>query len=222
MTSRRWFRLIAALVLVLAPADLRGARGQLAGYPSIGQFGGGYGTSALGGYGGGSSVGYGIRTGQVGSGYGSTAGLYGQAYRVHRAQTTVALQPLYSAITSLPGWDGPTRRVHRRVRPRPLEAQVLTLDHNGKILWPSTIPADPASTALRQEAEAAVLAVVRESKSTGHASIRPVIAAKQKLSTYERKILPGIKGRSVTEGDDLERFFVELDRSLDAMNSVYN
>ena len=83
-------------------------------------------------------------------------------------------------------------------------------------------PRRPGIDRAAQEAEAAVLAVVRESKSTGHASIRPVIAAKQKLSTYERKILPGIKGRSVTEGDDLERFFVELDRSLDAMNSIYN
>jgi hypothetical protein len=221
MTSRRWFPWIAALLLVLASADLRDARGQLAGYPSIGQFGGGYGPSALSGYGGASSGGYGIRTGQYGSGYGSTAGLYRQGYGVQRAQTTVALQPLYSAITSLPGWDGPTRRVHRRSRPGPTEAQVLTLDHNGKILWPRTIPDDPASTALRQEAETAVLAVVRESKSTGHASIRPVIAAKEKLSTYERKILPAIKDRSVSEGDDLDRFFVELDRALEAMNSVY-
>ena len=224
MTSRRWFPWIAALLLVLAPADLRSASGQLAGYPSVSQLGAGfgtgagYGTNALGGYGGG----YSIHTGQVGSGYGSTAGLYRQAYGVQRAQTTVALQPLYSAITSLPGWDGPTRRVRRRVRPRAVEAQIVTLDHNGKILWPSIIPADPTSTALRQEAEAAVLAVVRESKSTGHASIRPVIDAKHRLSIYERKILPGIKGRSVTEGDDLERFFVELDRSLDAMNSIYN
>ncbi len=77
---------------------------------------------------------------------------------------------------------------------------------------------DPSSAALRKEAETAFEAVFHESKSTGHASIRPVIDTKQKLSAYERKILPGIKGQSVSEGDDLERFFVNLDRSLDEMN----
>ena len=125
MTSRRWFRLIAALLLVLVPADLRGARGQLAGYPSI------------------SRAASAAATGRVPSGATAAAprrvwhphgpGRVGiridrrplpAGLRVQRAQTTVALQPLYSAITSLPGWDGPTRRVRRRVRPRPVEAPV--------------------------------------------------------------------------------------------------
>jgi hypothetical protein len=55
----------------------------------------------------------------------------------------------------------------------------------------------------------------------GATSIRPVIAAMEKLSAYERKILPGIKGRSVADGDALERFFVDLDRSLDEMNAAF-
>ncbi len=74
---------------------------------------------------------------------------------------------------------------------------------------------------LKQEAESAVRSVIQESKLTGHASVRPVIAAKNKLSIYERTILPDIKGRNVTDGDELERFFVDIDRSLDALTNYY-
>jgi hypothetical protein len=166
-------------------------------------------------------LGYGIRTGQVGSGYQSAYGLYRQAYSAPRAQTTVALQPLYSAITSLPGWNGPTRRVRRRAHVSYSDPPIPRYDHNGKILWPGLVLDDPASAGLRREAETAFQAVFRESKSTGHASIRPVIDAKNKLSAYERKILPNIKGRRVADGDALERFFVDLDRSLDLQNAAF-
>jgi hypothetical protein len=234
MTSRRWVRWTTALGLGLALAAPPDARGQFgsgfpvagqfnAGFPSAGQFGisPGYGPNALGGIGAGPTLGYGIRTGQIGGGYGLAGGLYGQAYAVPRAQTTVALQPLYSAITSLPGWDGPTRRYHRRARHARYDPPIPHYDRDGKILWPGMIHDDLSSGVLRREAEIAFEAVFRESKSTGHASIRPVIHAKEKLSAYERQILPGIKGRSVPDGDYLERFFVDLDRSLDAMNSVF-
>lgn len=79
----------------------------------------------------------------------------------------------------------------------------------------------PTSGELRRRAEGAVAAVVAESKSTGHASIRPVIDAKAKLSAYERRIFPRIRARNVTDGDDRERFFVERDRALDWMCAVY-
>lgn len=237
MISRRWIKVFAALGLGLALVGARGARGQFGGYSSFGQYGVGY--SSLGqvgtnlgagvgyggiSFGGGPPSGYGIISGQVGSVYQSTGNLYRQAYRVARPQTTVALQPLYSAITSLPGWSGTSgggyRRV-RHVRPRSLDPPIPHYDRNGNILWPGIIQDDPTSTALRREANEAFRAAFRESKSTGHASIRPVIAAKNKLSAYERKILPAIKGRSVPDGDALEAFFVDLDRSLDVMNSYY-
>jgi hypothetical protein len=216
--------LATALGLGLALTGPGGARGQFsAGGSSFGQLNTGsvYGANTLGGIGYGPARGYGIRTGQIGPGYQSAGGLYGRSYAAARPQTTVALQPLYSAITSLPGWNGPTRSLHRRVHRRPAEPPIQRYDRDGKIRWPSTIPADPTSTALRQEADAAFLAVVRESQSTGHASIRPVIDAKNKLSAFEHKILPEVKARNVTDGNDLDRFFVDLDRSLDAMNSVF-
>ena len=73
-------------------------------------------------------------------------------------------------------------------------------------------PRRPGVDRIAEGGRGRLSAVVNESKSTGHASIRPVIDAKKKLSDYERKILPGIKGRNVTDGDELERFFVNLDR----------
>ena len=217
----------AALVLVMAMAAPTGAGGQFAArYPSFSQLGTGTGYGA--GVGSGAvaypSLGYGIRTGQVGAGYGSAYGIYRPSYAVPRAQTTIALQPLYSAITSLPGWNGTTGRVPRRihhVRRRSLDPPYPRYDRNGNILWPRTIHDDATSTPLRREAEDAFLAAFRESKSTGHASIRPVIAAKDKLSAYERKVLPAVKGQSVSDGDALEAFFVDLNRSLDLMNAYF-
>ncbi len=225
MSSRWRLMLITAVGLGLAPI---GARGQLAGYPSTGQFGAGFGTgvgygaNGFGSLGGNASLGYGIRNGGIGTGYQSVSGLYQQAYRAARPQTTVALQPLYSAITSLPGWSGGTRRAPRRVHHvRTSAPPAPTFDRDGKILWPSTIPSDPASVELRRSAEEAVRSVVRESKLTGHASIRPVVDAKDKLSAFERKILPEVKTKNATDGAALETFFFDLDRSLDAMTYVY-
>lgn len=215
MTARRRVMLTAALGLGLALAGPRGAHGQSG---ALGTYGG----NSFGNFGVTPSFGYGIRTGQLGPGYQSAGGIYRPSYYANRPQTTIQLQPLFSAITSLPGWDGPTtRRVHRRVHTRAAGPRIPPYDRYGKILWPGTIPSDPESADLRRAAESAFQAVVRESKSTGHASIRPVIDTKGKLSAYERRILPDIKARNVTDGDDLERFFVDLDRSLDAMNSVF-
>jgi hypothetical protein len=215
MTARQRFLFTPALGLCLAAAASRDARGQFGGARS------GFGVNPLGNPGSNSSLGYGIRTGQMSAGYGYASGIYGRNYAPVRAQTTVQLQPLFSAITSLPGWNGPTTRVHRRVHRRPIEPKVTPYDRDGKILWPSTIPADPDSTELRRAADDAFRAVVRESQSTGHASIRPVIDTKNKLSAFERKILPDVKAQNVTDGENLERFFGDLNWSLDAMNSVF-
>ena len=104
---------------------------------------------------------------------------------------------------------------------RPSTPLTPPFDDNGKILWPSTIPNDPAAADSRQTAEAAVRAVVHESKSTGHASVKPVIEAKNKLSAFERKVLPEVKSKNATDGTALETFFLELDKALDAMTYVY-
>lgn len=60
-----------------------------------------------------------------------------------------------------------------------------------------------------------------ESKSTGHASVRPVIDAKHKLSAFERSVLPAIRTRNATDGAAVEMFFLDLDRALDELTFRY-
>ena len=228
MISRPWGTIFSVGLLVMMPAACGQARAQFGatGFPSAGSFGSGYGANLSPGYNyyGGSfssGYGYGVRTGQVGTGYQSAGRLYGQGFQA-RPQTTIALQPLYSAITSVPGWYGPPHRARRRLHStRPSVPRTTPFDKDGKILWPSTIPDDSTAQELRRAAEAAVLAVVQEWKSTNHASIRPVIDAKNKLSAFERKVLPEVKTKNATDGAALETFFFDLDKALDTMTYTY-
>lgn len=195
--------------------------GQLgSGFPSNTALGAGYGT--VGGYGA-SPYGYGVRTGQVGSGYQSAARLYNYSYQAARPQTVTSYQPLINAITLLPGWNGPSPsyRVHRRRRTQSDAPHPPPFDDTGKIIWPSTIPNDPSSVSLRKAADDAVKSVVLEWKATGHGSVRPVIDAKKKLSAYEHAALPAVKSKNATDGTALESFFVDLDRVLDVLTLTY-
>jgi hypothetical protein len=182
----------------------------MAGYGWVG----GYGTSPYG-------YGYGVQNGQVGPGYYAASQLYGRAYQPARSGTVTNFQPLMSAITSLPGWNAPTYRVRRRSYSRPSAPRTPSFDDNGKILWPSTIPDDPASASLRRAAEEAVRTAVYESKTTGHGSVRLVIDAMHKLSAFEHKVLPVVKNNNSTDGAALELFFHDLDQALDALTHVY-
>jgi len=178
-----------------------------AGYASVG----GYGISPYS---------YGVQTGQVAPGYRPAGSLYSNVHQAARPQTTVAFQPLYDAITALPGWNRSTHRARRRLRsvssaPRP--SSISPFDDAGKITWPGAIANDSATAKLRETAEDAVRTVVRESKSTGHASVRPVVEAKNKLSAFERQVLPGVKSRNRTDGAAVEAFFFDLDHALDAL-----
>ena len=157
----------------------------------------GYGS--VGGYGV-SPYGYGITNGRLGSGYQSAGGLYNRAYQAARPQTTIAYQPLINAITSLTDWNGPVHRPRRRLHSQASAPRIQPFDADGKIVWPSTVPDDPAAAKLRQAAEEAVRNVVHESKSTGHGSVRAVIDAKNKLSAFENKVLPEVKTKNTTDG----------------------
>jgi hypothetical protein len=229
MISRPLGTMVSVALLILMPAACGRARAQIfgAGFPSAGSYGSGYGANLSAGYGsyGGAiatGYGYGVRNGQVGAGYRSASMLYNQGYRAARPQTTTSFGPLYSAITSLPGWYGPAPRARRRYpATRPAAPRVSPLDADGKIRWPSTIPDDPAARESRRAAEASVLSVAREYKSTGHGSIRPVIDAKEKLSAFERKVMPEVKAKNITDGDALDTFFFDLDNALDTMTYTY-
>jgi hypothetical protein len=181
----------------------------------------GYGT--VGGYGI-SPYGYGVQTGQVASGYRPAGSLYSNIYQTARPQTTVAFQPLYNAITALPGWNRSAHRTRRRLSsvshaPRP--SNISPFDDTGKVTWPSVISNDSSTAKLRQSAEDAVRAVVRESKSTGHASVRLVVEAKNKLSAFEHQVLPGVKNSNRTDVAAVEAFFFDLDNALDALTYRY-
>ncbi len=181
----------------------------------------GYGV--VGGYGV-SPYGYGVQTGQVASGYRPAGSLYSNVYQAARPQTTVAFQPLYNAITALPGWNSSPHRTRRRLHsvsnaPRP--SSISPFDDSGNVMWPSAISEDASTEKLRQAAEDAVRMVVHESKSTGHASVRPVVEAKNKLSAFERKIVPGVKTKNATDGAAVEAFFFDLDKALDALTYRY-
>jgi hypothetical protein len=240
MISRRWGWAWPFVLLGLAMAAGDHARAQLGRVSGLGvssganPFAGSTGTPGL-GYNplgaAGSGYGYGITNGQVGVGYRSAGRLYPQSYPAARPGTTVALQPLYDLITSVPGWSGSgrTHRARHRLRTQPSVAPSVApsvprtsfFDDQGKVIWPSTIPNDPATAELRQAADAAVQAVVREWKSTGHGSVRPVIDAKNKVSAFEGKVLPGVRAKNATDGAALENFFFGLNKSLDAMTYTY-
>lgn len=171
-----------------------------------------------------SPYGYGVQSGQVASGYRPAGSLYRNVYQAARPQTTVAFQPLYNAITALPGWNRSPRHTRRRLHsvpnaPRP--SSISPFDDSGKLTWPSAISNDASTAKLRQAAEDAVRTVVRESKSTGHASVRPVVEAKNKLSAFEHQVLPGVKNRNRTDGAAVEAFFFDLDNALDALTYRY-
>jgi hypothetical protein len=174
----------------------------------------GYGT--VGGYGI-SLYGYGIGNGRVGRGYQAAAGLYGGAFQLGRAQKVTNYQPLINTITSLPGWNAPVHRARRRMYSRSSVPRVPLIDDSGKIVWPSTVAHEPETAELRHTTEAAVTAVVSESKSAGHASVRPVIDAKKKMWAFKRKVLPAVQAKDATDGAALEGFFNELDHALDVL-----
>jgi hypothetical protein len=181
----------------------------------------GYGT--VGGYGT-SPYGYGVQTGQVASGFRPAGSLYSNIYQAARPQTTVTFQPLYNAITALPGWNRSGHRTRRRLSsvshaPRP--SNIVPFDGSGKIEWPSAISNDSATEKVRQSAEDAVRTVVRESKLTEHGSVRLVVEAKNKLSAFEHQVLPGLKNRNRTDGAAVEAFFFDLDNALDALTYRY-
>jgi hypothetical protein len=181
----------------------------------------GYGS--LGGYGI-SPYGYGVLTGGVASGYQPAGFLYSNAYHAARPQTTAAFQPLYDIITAVPGWNRSAHRTRARLSsvshaPRP--AAISPIDDTGKVRWPNAISNDSSTAKLRQDAEDAVRTVVRESKSTGHASVRPVVEAKNKLSAFEHQVLPEVKNRNRTDVVAVEVFFYDLNKALDVLSYRY-
>lgn len=163
--------------------------------------------------------GYGIGNGRVAPGYRAAYGLnrgYGSGFSVPRQQTVTNYQPLINAITSIPGWYGPSAPSHpqRPIHPHPTIPRGELLTDDGKILWPSATPNDPNVAASRKAAEAAVSDAVQESIKYEHATVRKVADARNKLTAFARQALPALKARNAADADGLERFIVELQKTL--------
>ena len=145
-------------------------------------------------------------------------GYYGmRGYPVRSAGTVTDYQSLINAITSLPGWYGPVAPPTRHTHPHATMPRAALLSEDGKVLWPSAAPDDPA----RRSADAAVRVVVQETRKYGHASTRQVINARNKLTAFAGKALPALKTRNAADAEGLERFIVELQKTLATMAVNY-
>jgi len=185
-----------------------GLGGPGVGYGGLGGLGGGYG-----GFG---NYGYGINNGRIGNGYNAGFGYNGINTR---PQTVTNYQPLVGAITSIPGWYGHPTHTHHPTRPT--VARDKLLGNDGTILWPEEFPNDPAAEAARKAADESVKAVVNEHDKYGSANVRGVVEARAKLNEVAAKALPELKAKDAPAAADLERFIVELRKTLTTLAVNY-
>jgi hypothetical protein len=164
---------------------------------------------------------YVVAPGRPGVGYPGSFRVAGPAYG---PQTTIALQPLYQAITSIPGWYGPHagHPAHPRAPSHPKVPRDQLLGDDGKVLWPGVTPGDPAVAPARRAAEEGIRTVVQEAQKYGHASVRHVVEAKNTLTAFERLALKELWARRAnSEADRLQTFIHELDKTLETMAVNY-
>ncbi len=137
------------------------------------------------------------------------------------AQTVTDYRPLIRAITSLPGWNGTPAASHGPARSLPAVPTSDLITADGKILWPGTTANDTRLTPARRDAEEAVGLVAREQATYGQATIRHVADARNKLTEFARQWLPSLKARDRNAATQLERFIVELQKTLATMTAHY-
>ncbi len=137
------------------------------------------------------------------------------------SQTVTDYRPLIRAITSLPGWNRSPATSTRRRTSLPSRSRAELLGTSGEILWPAATPSEPRLLIAKQEAEKAVIQVVTEHDKYGEASIRHVADARNKLTEFARQSLPSLKARDRTAADQLERFIVELQKTLATLTVNY-
>ncbi len=92
---------------------------------------------------------------------------------------------------------------------------------DGKVLWPGTTANDTRLLPARRDAEDAVGLVVREHATYGQATIRHVADARNKLTEFARQSLSSLKARDRDAATQLERFVVELQKTLATMTAHY-
>jgi hypothetical protein len=141
--------------------------------------------------------------------------------RTASAQTVTDFRPLIRAITSLPGWNGKPASAHHPMRPQPSVAQGDLINSDGKILWPDSAANNARLEIARRDVEQSVSLVVREHATYGQATIRHVADARNKLTEFARQSLPSLKARDRDAATQLERFIVELQKTLSTLTAHY-
>jgi hypothetical protein len=216
MIGNPWYRLTGLLSLVFFQTSARYAEAQIGrGYPTVHNYGNALGANSFGGYG------YNIGTGYQGAGYQAGGNLYSRGVYAQGPQTYNNLQGLAGLIMQVPGWNGTTGHVRPRPRPVPTMPREQLLSDDGKILWPSATPDDAVTGGTRRAAEEAVRNVLAASGASGHAPVKRVIAAKNALTDFARKALPIVKTKNAADAEGLERFIVELGKTLQTMAVGY-
>ncbi len=137
------------------------------------------------------------------------------------AQTVTDYRPLIRAITSLPGWNRSPALSPRRGKSLPSLSRAELLGPTGEILWPASTSSGSRLLIAKQEVEKAVTQVVSEHDKYGEASIRHVADARNKLTDFARQSLPSLKARDRTAADQLEKFIVELQKTLATLTVNY-
>ena len=230
MMGTRRYRLTSLWVLAVLAVGGGKAPAQVhRGYPTVYHYGNSLGIGAYGtfspygasysslGYG----YGYGIANGVQAPGYVAANRLYGRTIHTGGPLTYNNLQGLANLVTQVPGWNQTTGRPRSHPRPAPTVPREQLLAGDGQILWPTATPDDSVTFGTRRAADEAVRTVVVASQSAGHAPIRQVIDAKNKLTTFARRALPIVKAKNVADADSLERFIVELGKTLQTMAVNY-
>lgn len=128
---------------------------------------------------------------------------------------------LAQIITQVPGWNRTTGQQRPRPRPLPTVPRDQLLTSDGKILWPGATPEDAAVSGTRKPAEEAVRDVVDAGRVSGHATVRQVVDAKVKLAAFSRLALPIVKAKNAADSAALERFIVELEKTLQTIADRY-
>jgi hypothetical protein len=228
MTGMRRRRFASLLVLISAHASAGNALAQHhGGYPTVHNYANAVGIGAYGSFSPYSAsyaslgYGYGFSTGVQGPGYVAANRLYTRPAYHGGAQTYNNLQGLAYLVTQVPGWNQTTGRMRPHPRPAPTVPREQLLSGDGTILWPSATPDDGATFGARRRAEEAVGTVAVAAASNGHATIRQVLDAKNKLTDFARRALPIVKAKNAADSDSLERFIVELGKTLQTMAVNY-
>lgn len=90
-------------------------------------------------------------------------------------------------------------------------------DAEGHVQWPASTPSGAQLDTARQEADSAIQKVFEEQKQNGRASVRSVVAAREKLAAFGGSALEQLRTSSPADAAGLEVFLYSLDRALTAM-----